>query len=306
MENIYYQSSDNKTTIHACVWKPEGEVKGVLQIVHGMAEYAQRYHALAEYLVGKGFAVVAEDHLGHGQSVASEEDLGYFCKGDIVATVLQDVHELTVQAKAMFPGKPYFLMGHSMGSFYCRCYMAKYQGELQGAIVMGTGWQPSALTVTAKTLASIQGAFKGMHYRSKFIDGLAFGAYNNKWKPVRTPFDWLSVNTQNVDDYIADPLCGVLFTCNGFKGLFSVVNQACKQSTCNKVDKNLPILLVSGSEDPVGNYGTAVEKTYQAYQKAGVQDLQLILYRGFRHEILNDDCAVQVQEDINQFLLSHI
>lgn len=301
MEDIFYPSSDGKTTIHACIWRPEGQVKGVLQIIHGMAEYAERYAPFAEFLTKQGYLVCADDHLGHGKSVVSEEELGYFTDGQSNGTVLTDIRQLNLTVREQAEGVPYFVLGHSMGSFFCRKYITLYGNEFAGAVIMGTGYQPAVATGMGKALSRLIAAFKGWKYRSAFIDNLAFGSYNKKFEK-RTELDWLSANRDNVDNYIADKLCGVKFTCSGFYGLFSIVGEACRNSTVRSVPKDLPLLLVAGSDDPVGGYSKGVVKLYDKLNRFGVKDVEMTLYNGCRHEILNDDCAPQVMEDILQFM----
>lgn len=306
MQDLFYPSADGRTTIHACIWRPQGQVKGVFQIIHGMAEYAARYAPFAEFLTENGFAVAAEDHLGHGQSVVGQEDYGYFTEGNGADTVLADIRALTVKVKELFPDKPYFIMGHSMGSFFCRKYIALYGGDLSGAVIMGTGWQPKIILNLALTLTRQTAAREGWHYISKQIDGMAFGNYNKRFKPSRTQFDWLSENPENVDAYIADELCGIPFTCSGFYGLFNIIKDVCNKEAVSKVPKNLPVFFVAGSDDPVGDYGEGVKKAYNMFVKAGVEDVSLTLYNGGRHEILNDNCAPQVMQDILEFIQDKI
>ncbi len=305
MQDVYYSSKDGNTTVHACVWHPEGEAKGIVQIIHGMAEYAERYAPFAEFLNEAGYIVCADDHLGHGKSVVSENDLGYFTDGNSNDTVLSDIRQLTVIMKEKYPDAPYFALGHSMGSFFLRKYIALYGEELCGAVIMGTGFQPAIATGAAKLLSRFVALFKGWHYRSKMIDNAAFGSYNKKFEG-RTPYDWLSQNPENVDNYIADELCGVPFTCSGFYGLFSIVGTACKAKTIKAVPVDLPIYLVAGKDDPVGGYSEGVIKLYDKLAKHGVKDLSMTLYDGARHEILNDNCAPQVMEDVLDFFDSHV
>lgn len=300
VQEIYYPSKDGKTTIHACIWQCEGEPKAVLQIIHGMAEYAARYAPLAEYLTQRGFVVCAEDHLGHGKSVCSEDDLGYFCAKNGWQTVLGDIRSLTEIVKPKYAGVPYFVMGHSMGSFFCRKYISLYGRDLAGAIIMGTGFKSAATTGGAKFITRLVAAFKGWRHRSRFIDDTAFGSYNKKFEK-RTAFDWLSANPENVDNYIANPLCGVPFTCNAFYGLFGIISQACKAKTIKAVPEKLPIFVVAGADDPVGDYGKGVEKFTDKLLKYG-KNASMTLYRGCRHEIVNDICAPQLFEDLVQFI----
>lgn len=304
MQEIYYPSSDGVSTVHACIWAAEGECKAVLQIIHGMAEYAARYSHLAESLAKQGVTVCAEDHLGHGKTAADKADLGYFSKQKGYAPVLSDIASLTEIVRGKYPNVPYFVMGHSMGSFFCRKYITVYGKELCGAIIMGSGFMSCALTGTAKFLTRTVAAFKGWRHRSKFINNLAFGSYNKRFEG-RTEYDWLSKNEQNVDDYIADEFCGVPFTCNGFYGLFSVISEACKAKTVKDVPTELPILILSGKDDPVGGYGKGVIKLYDKLSTSG-KDVSMTLYEGGRHEILNDDCAAAVEEDISEFINSSI
>ena len=304
MQDIYYPSKDGKTTIHACIWQCEGEPKAVLQIIHGMAEYAARYAPLAEFLNKQGIVVCAEDHLGHGKSVCSEDDLGYFAAKNGWQTVLSDIRGLTEIVKPKYVGVPYFVMGHSMGSFFCRKYISLYGDNLAGAIVMGTGFKSAATTGGAKFITGLVAAFKGWRYRSKFIDNSAFGSYNKRFDK-RTSFDWLSANPDNVDNYIADPLCGVPFTCNAFYGLFSIISQACKSKTIKAVPEKLPVFVVAGADDPVGDYGKGVKKAKAKFDEAGIEDVSITLYEKARHEILNDFCKGQVEKDILSFIENH-
>ena len=303
MQEIYYPSNDGKTTIHACIWQAE-QPKAVLQIVHGMAEYAERYAPLAVYLRAQGITVCLEDHLGHGKSVTDGNNLGYFADRKGYDAVLADIRALTEIMKKKNEGVPYFIMGHSMGSFFCRKYISMYGNELDGAIIMGTGFQPRIVTSSAKLVCRTVALFKGWRHRSKFINDLAFGSYNKRFGG-RTEFDWLSVNPDNVDAYIADPLCGVPFTCNAFFGLFSIVGAACRNKTIKAVPRKLPLLLVAGGDDPVGSYGKGVEKLYKKLIKYG-KTADIMLYNGCRHEIANDICAPQVFEDIARFLSENI
>ena len=182
MEEIYFPSHDGVTTIHACIWKPEGEVKGVVQIIHGMAEYAARYAPFAEFLTSKGFLVCADDHLGHGKSVVSENDLGYFNKERSTDTVIADIRTLQLGVMEQNAGKPYFILGHSMGSFFCRKYISLYGGDFDGAIIMGSGFKSKATLNSALFFVKTNALFCGWRNRSKLIKNLAFGSYNKKFK----------------------------------------------------------------------------------------------------------------------------
>ena len=305
MNDIFYPSHDGKTTIHACIWRPEGEIKGVVQIIHGMCEYAERYTPFARFLNEHGYLVCAEDHLGHGKSVTAESELGYFNKQRSTKMVLDDIRALHLAVKKQTEGKPYFVLGHSMGSFICRKYISLYGSELDGAIVMGTGFQ-SALTLNfALALVRLSALFCGWHHRSKFILNLAFSSYNKRFKPAKTKNDWLSKDEENVARYEADPLCGFRFTNNGYHFLFSMLKDVCSHKTIEAVPKDLPVYFVAGSDDPVGSYGKGVKKIKKKFVEADIHDVSLTLYEGGRHEILNDFCKEQVQSDILEFIEKH-
>ena len=300
MEDICYPSADGEHTVHAVIWRPAGKVRAVLQIIHGMEEYAARYSRFAERAAGEGILVCAEDHLGHGLT-SSKELRGHFPEhGEEL--VLEDIRSLTLRVQDMVPDVPYFIMGHSMGSFFCREYISRYGGNLSGAIIMGTGYKDGATLFFARMLTAIIGAFRGRKHKSAFIGKLAFGAYNKRFAPARTSYDWLSCENGNVDDYIADEFCGFGFTCGGYMGLFNIMRKACSARAFENTPKKLPLLIVAGSDDPVGDYGKGVEKTYKKYLKAGAEDVKFKLYTGARHEILNDFCREAAERDVIAFV----
>ncbi len=306
MQDIFYPSHDGITTIHACIWKPQGEIRGVVQIIHGMCEYAARYAPFAEFLAGHGFLVCAEDHLGHGQSVKDKTMLGYFNKERSTDTVIEDIRALHLNVKNMSGDAPYFVMGHSMGSFFCRKYISVYGNDLSGAVIMGTGFKGGLTLGSALFLVRLNALFCGWKNRSRMIKKLAFGSYNKKFKPKRTENDWLSADTGNVDDYIADGHCNFSFTNNGYAILFGIIRQACSHKVISAVPKNLPVYFVAGKDDPVGDYGKGVLKAKQKFEKAGVKEVSITLYSGARHEILNDTCKQQVMDDLLDFFEKHI
>ena len=305
MQDIYFPSHDGETTIHACIWKPEGEVRGVVQIIHGMAEYAARYAPFAEFLNKHGYLVCADDHLGHGQSVKSADDLGWFNKQRSTDIVIADIRTLQTEVKKQAEGLPYFILGHSMGSFFCRKYISLYGEDFDGAIIMGSGFKSKLTLNSALAFVRLNALFCGWRNRSKFIKNLAFGSYNKKFKPARTENDWLSESADNVDNYEKDELCGFSFTNNGYKILFSIIKQACSKKTIKAVPKNLPVYFVAGADDPVGDYGKGVKKAYNKFKKAGVKDVSITLYEHSRHEILNDNCKDKVSSDILEFINRH-
>ncbi|MBR5445177.1 MAG: lysophospholipase [Clostridia bacterium] len=286
-EPFTYPSRDGVTEIHGWLWMPEESPRAVLQIAHGMAECIDRYEPFALYLNQLGIAVTGNDHLGHGDSVTDRENWGYFADRDSLEVLLADMFALTERTKARFPGVPYVLLGHSMGSFLARNYLCRYGDCLQGAILMGTGYQPEKLVKAGLVVCSLLAKGKGWHHRSALVDGMAFGGYNKAFRPARTKMDWLSRDTEMVDRYMADPRCGFRFTLNGFHTLFTAIKQLHDPDRLAKMPKDLPVLFVSGEEDPVGDFGKGVRLSADTFLAAGMQDVDLWLYPG-RHEILNE------------------
>ena len=223
-EDIYFESRDGVSKLHAIVWSDETKNPiGILQIIHGMAEYIDRYDDFARFMVGKGFVVVGDDHLGHGDSVGENGTYGYFCKKDPATVLVRDEHRLKKLMEAKYPGVPYYILGHSMGSFIARNYLNRYGSGIQGMIVMGTGNQSKALLSASKVLVGLTGFFCGEKHVAKFINKLAFGTYNRAIEDAKTNVDWLTKDETIVDKYIADERCGFTFTVNGFRGLFELI-----------------------------------------------------------------------------------
>lgn len=302
-EELYFDSRDGIHKIHAVRYTPDsGEVHCVVQIIHGMSEYIERYEEFARFLTEKGIVVTGDDHLGHGKSVPKGDTFGYFCEQDPATVVVRDVHRLKKMTQALYPNVPYVIVGRSMGSFILRNYMCRYGTGISGAVIMGTGMQPAGLIGISKALAAVQKVFCGSKHVSKFLDKAAFGSYNRRFEPVRTKFDWLSKNAENVDCYIADPLCGFTFTVNGFQTLFELISRIQKSENLEKVPKELPVFMVSGEDDPVGDYGVGVKKAFASLQEAGLENMQLKLYEKDRHEILNEDDRDVVMQDIYDWI----
>ncbi len=301
MEEIFYPSADKVTTIHACVWKPAGTIKGAVQIIHGMSEYAARYSPFAERLAAEGYLVCAEDHLGHGKSVTSPDNLGWFNREHDYNTVLCDIRRLFEEARPLAGDVPWFVLGHSMGSFFCRLYIARYGSDFSGAVVMGSGFKGKLTLNTALCAVRLNALFCGWKHRSNLIKNLAFGSYNKKFKDEKDGKSWLSVDKGNRERYAADELCGFDFTNNGYYVLFSAIKAACSKKVISAVPKDLPVYFVAGENDPVGDYSKGVKKAYAKFKKAGVKQADITIYKGARHEILNDECSLEVCSDILAF-----
>ena len=307
MNEFYFQSSDGKNTIHAIEWLPEnGEVKAVVQLSHGIAEYVGRYDAFARFLADRGFAVVGNDHLGHGESVETEEDLGFFAEENGWELVVSDIHKLKQLEKGKYPNAPYFLFGHSMGSFLARTYLIDRPGELDGCIICGTGNQPAALCSVGISVARSIGKKSGIRTRSNTLNNICFGSYNKRIKPRRSDYDWLTRDDAIVDAYLADPRCGYVATVSLLEDMLGGIKYIVNKKNQAKMDKATPIFFIAGAEDPVGDYGKGVRAAFNAFIKAGVADCSVKLYPGGRHEILNETNRGEVFEDVFRWLGSRI
>ncbi len=283
-----YPSKDGLTEIHAVEWIPETEIRGILQIAHGMVEFIDRYDRFASVMASHGYYVVGNDHLGHGKSVTDETQLGYFAKHDGYLCVLGDMQQLREDTRKKYPDVPYFLLGHSMGSFLATAFIEMYGEGLSGAIIMGTGYQPASTLNLAIGLTAVLQRSRGGHYRSAMINNMALGSYNKKFEPGRTKCDWLTKDEAIVDAYVANPLNQFTFTVNGYNNLFRTMRYKQRRENLDRIPKNLPVLVVSGGEDPVGEFGKGPEIVAKSFREAGVSDVTLKLFPGDRHEILNE------------------
>lgn len=301
-QDFYFPSADGQTTIHASQWIPEGTVRAVLQISHGMVEYIDRYDRFARYLNEQGIYVVGNDHLGHGESVVSDEKLGYFRHPDGNECVIADLHQLRQITAKKYPDVPYFMLGHSMGSFLIRQYMMLHGEGLSGVIVMGTGSQPGIALAAGKAICKVIAACRGWGHRSFLVNILAFASNNTKFRPARTHMDWLTKDESIVDVYLADPWCTYTFTLDGFYQLFRTLQFIQKEENIRQIPRELPVLVVSGADDPVGGFGKGVRTVYDGFLAAGLKDVEMVLYDEDRHEILNETDYLMVYGDLLTWL----
>ena len=305
-EGTFLSEADGLEISALCIMPEEKtEYRAVVQLVHGMSEHKERYIPFMEYLAEKGYITVIHDHRGHGKSVKNPDDLGYMYGGGAEA-MLQDIGTVNKEIHRHFPDLPVILFGHSMGSFMARRYLMTYGEELTGAIICGTGYTPGAVLTAGKLCAGVISKVKGERHRSKFLQKLAFDSYNKRIADKRTANDWLTKNTEMVDAYNRDKYCTFLFTVNGYQTLFDVLGFIQKKENIEKIPKNLPVYMIAGEEDPVGNYGKGVEKVFEEYRKCGIRDLELKLYEDDRHEILNELDRENVYLDVKNWILKHI
>lgn len=298
-------STDSKNNLNVIIWETEKEPIGVLQIVHGMAEYIDRYDNFAKYMTEHGFNVIGHDHLGHGHSVSDERDYGFFAEENGDKIIIEDMHSVTQYAREKWEELPNFILGHSMGSFCLRQYLTKYSNDVFGAIIMGTGWIPSAAALLGKTIATNTCKSKGSHTVNPLLIKLTLEPYNKPFAPARTNCDWLSRDEKQVDLYVNDKLCGFDFTAGAYKDFFTVLEKIAKNRQLIGMRKSLPILITSGSVDPVGGK-KACEKLNAQYKRCGIDDVTLKLWENDRHEILNELDKSDVYDYICNWLKSKI
>ena len=304
-KHFTYPSSDKITQIHAIRWEPDGEPKAVLQIAHGMQEFIDRYADFAQYLNGYGYLVVGNDHLGHGSSVVSQDKMGYFAQKNGNKAVIADMRHLHRMISEEYPDLPYFLLGHSMGSFLARQYLCMHGKYLDGAIISGTAYHPYVEASAGAVLCRIIARVKGWEYRSTFMTNMAMGSYNKRFEPVRTKLDWLTRDEKIVDEYRKDPRTQPMFTLNAFYNMFQGLKYIEKKENLSRIPKDLPVFFIAGEMDPVGNYGLGVKRVFAQMRELGLKDVSCRLYPNDRHEVLNELDREQVYEDVLGWMERH-
>ena len=302
MREDFWYDSKGAGKIHGCRWTPEESPKAVVQIVHGIAEFIERYDEFAAYLNGLGFLVVAEDHMGHGQSVGENGIQGYFHGGWF--TAVEDTMTLLRETQAAYPDIPYVLFGHSMGSFMARTILCKYPDSgISAAVICGTGWQPAALLPPVTRFIEAVCRKDGEDKPSAFLENLVFGSYNKRVEHPRTAYDWLSRDAKIVDAYIAHPMCGFTPTAGLLREMMKGLTYIEKPAHLEAMKKDLPVFFVAGGDDPVGSYGKGVKRAVGEFKKAGMTDVSCRIYPLCRHEILNEINRQEIFEDIGGWIL---
>ena len=299
-ELLIINSKCDNLPLSVAVFEPEGEVKGVVQFAHGMAEHKERYFGFMEYLAEAGYATIINDHRGHGSSVLSPDDLGYFYD-ETTTYITKDVHQLTEYIKERIPGVPVYLFGHSMGSIVAREYLKHYDKDVDKVVLCGApGSNPVA--GVAKFLIKMQTKKHGNRYRSPLMYNLSVGGYAKAVPGAETECDWLSVNKENVAAYIKDPLCGFKFTLNGYKNLIGLLAAIFDNYGWKLANKNIPIHFIAGSADPVIGKESHWLASQNFLLKLGYNNVTGKLYEGLRHEILLEDSKEEVYKDVVEFL----
>ena len=307
-KNLTFLSSDEKTMIHGVQWVPEGEPKAIVQLIHGMVEYIERYDDFANFLASKGFLVVGHDHLGHGQSVQSIEDWGYISEDCPARHLIRDIHRLRKEVQRRHPGLPYFIAGHSMGSYLLRRYLTHKGAGLAGAIIIGTGQESDMVVRSGLMLVRATAKAKGWRHRSEKLQNLTYSSAYKQYDLTRTDLEnsWVCSDPKVMKAYYSDPRCSFLFTTSGFEALLSTVLFDNQKRNIEMIPKELPIYIISGEGDPVGNLGKGVKEVYQKYVKTGIIDIECKLYPDMRHEILNEPGKQEVYDDVLAWIDKHM
>ena len=298
MKEIRVLSSDGAHTLAGRVYEPRGEVKGMFHVVHGMTEHIGRYETFMEEMAQNGFLTFGYDHLGHGNTARDKSELGYIADKDGWRYLADDV---AVFGKAMEEayGKtaPYVLMGHSMGSFIVRLTAARYPDLADKLIVMGTGG-PNPAAGAGLAVIRLLKLFKGGHGYSDLVEKLAFGTYNSHFRNENDPLSWLTKDRTIRERYARDTFCTFRFTLSAMQDLITLNARSNAKNWAEKIA--CPVLLVSGADDPVGDYGAGVKAVNKMLQSVG-KNVTMRLYENCRHEILNDTARKDVIRDILSF-----
>ena len=304
MKKTHHFTSHDGVTITYFSWLPEEKPVAVLQISHGMAEFAERYDDFATYLNKDRIAVYANDHRGHGKTAGKEENLGYFADKNGWMKVVEDMRQLTEIIRKKQPELPVFLMGHSMGSFLARTYITKYD-DIQGVILSGTANNSKMIVTAGRAMAGINRIFSSPKKASTFFDNMSFGAFNKPFEK-EGPMSWLSRDKEMVKKYVDDPYCGFVCSLKFFQDLFSGLSYIGKSKNNRNVRFSLPIYIVAGSNDPVGEKGKGPTAVAKMYRDLHLEEVELTLYENARHEILNETNRKDVYKDLKDWINDHI
>lgn len=300
-----FLSKDQKTKIHGVKWLPDTkEYSAILQITHGMQEYIERYEEFARYLTERGFLVVGHDHLGHGASISASTEYGFFTEKKPSHTLVWDMHTLRKHIQNENEGIPYFMLGHSMGSYMLRKYLTLHSKGLSGAVIVGTGSMPDGLMRLGMLICRVLGNVRGWHYRSPMVKAMSYMGPYQQYDLTGADIgnNWLTKDVSLAKQFFTDPRSGFDFTVNGYYGLMEAVYYDNQPKNIARISKELPLFIVSGDKDPVGNMGKGVKKVFEQYKKAGIRHVSMKLYENDRHEILNELDREDVYQDIYQWM----
>lgn len=299
IKNIEVKSTDNIHTLSGKIYIPDGEIKGILHIVHGMTEYIGRYDRLMSSAAENGYVACGYDNLGHGSTVRDDSELGFIAHKDGWKYLVKDVFTFSTAIKKIYPDKKYILMGHSMGSFIARIAAENFDSSFNKLIFCGTAGK-NPLAPFGLLLTDLLKLLKGEKYISKFIQNMAFGSYNKRFEGS-SQYEWLTNDKAEIEKYSNDRLCTFKFTVSAMHDLIKLISQSNRLEWFKLINKSTPILLIAGYDDPVGNYGKGVNEVYKKLISLNA-DVKIKLYENCRHEILNDNCRNEVICDIMRFI----
>lgn len=311
-QHLYIDSADAGQVTHVVIYRPEGETRAVLQMVHGMIEHIGRYDAFAQWLAQRGVAVIGHDHPGHGLSAFDAEkgtlrpgaQFGHYADAHGTDVVLENMWRVTQQAQREWPGVPLFIMGHSMGSFFTRRFITLHSDVLAGAVIMGTGWHTALETVPGFALSRLIATCCGRRGTSRLLTKLTNGGYDSAF-PTEGHNAWLSVNPENVKAHNEDPLCQFEFSAGAFADFFRCMNDLAHRRDFDHIRRDLPVLVTSGGDDPVGGR-KAVEKVAGELERIGLKDVTRKVYEGLRHEIIGETCREEVFANIEDWMSARL
>ena len=300
-----YKSSNREHFISATKYIPDDKenIKGIVQIAHGMFEHTNRYANFIKFIVSRGYIVCINDHVGHGESLLNDE-IGYMGTDSIHETMVKDMYILTRIMKVEYPDYKYILLGHSMGSFLARYYCTNFSKFIDGVILSGTGNKVifnNLLIHITNTIIKLNGNKKEAMFFQKCMNNF----FNFKFKSENSNFNWLSKNYRSVENFLKDPKCGFTFRYEGYRDLLKLINIVNEKSWYEIFPKKMPVYIFSGDMDPVGNYGKGVIQVYNNLKKYGAEDVTLKLYKDGRHEMLNEVNNVEVFNDTYLWIESH-
>lgn len=300
IKKIEVLSTDNIHTLKGLIYIPDGQIKGIFHIVHGMCEYIERYSHVFSVLADEGYVLCGYDNLGHGKTARDDGELGFIAHKDGWKYLVNDVKAFEDAIKKLYPDKPLYLMGHSMGSFISRIAVENYGDGIEKFIICGTGGPNRAAPFGLLATDIIRILF-GEKHKSNFVNKLAFGAYNKRFEGA-SDFEWITNDRDIITKYEADKYCNFKFSVSAMHDLVKLNQLSNRPAWFKSIRKDMPILIISGSDDPVGSYGNGVTKVYERLKAAGVRDVTLKLYKECRHEIHNDNCKDEVIKDIIEFI----
>ena len=285
------------------IYEPKAESIGVIQICHGMSEHIERYDEFMTYLCDNGYTVIGYDQRGHGKTAGTVENCGYMDDTNNIDVLISDVNRINDYIRENYPDQKIYLFGHSMGSFISQRFVELYNGKIHGLILSGSSFNDGLFIKLGHLLSTVITKMKGRRYISKFINNLSLGSYNKSFKPAKTSVDWLSRNHENNIKYEKDEFCGIIFSVSFFKDLTETFTLISKD--IELIDNDLPILIFSGDNDPVGNFGKGTALLFNKLKSNGISDLTLRLYKEGRHEMLNETNKEEVFSDVLKWLKKH-